>query len=190
MKAGSRANVASSFTVVKGAMIDETYADFAEWERRQLHSAAREFWCRQYPRPPARLALAMDYPPPTSRSFAGASFARYLDSRPLRAFCRERDCTLFTLLLSAFFCTLRRLGGPAFALRDHGLKGRGLGLDDSLSQAAVAGQTLAAQALMGEVRGAVPAFGIQEKAQGGGRQEAANLQFRGRRALGDMDHLQ
>ena len=32
MKAGSRANVASSFTVVKGAMIDETYAVFAAWD--------------------------------------------------------------------------------------------------------------------------------------------------------------
>lgn len=32
MKAGSRANVASSFTVIKGAMIDETYAVFAAWD--------------------------------------------------------------------------------------------------------------------------------------------------------------
>jgi len=32
MTAGSRANVASSFTVVKGAMIDETYAVFAAWD--------------------------------------------------------------------------------------------------------------------------------------------------------------
>lgn len=32
MKAGSRANVASSFTVVKGAMVDETYAVFAAWD--------------------------------------------------------------------------------------------------------------------------------------------------------------
>lgn len=32
MKAPSRANVASSFTVVKGAMIDETYAVLAAWD--------------------------------------------------------------------------------------------------------------------------------------------------------------
>jgi hypothetical protein len=32
MNGGSRANVASSFTVVKGAMIDETYAVFAAWD--------------------------------------------------------------------------------------------------------------------------------------------------------------
>src|SRR5438874_11293072 len=32
MKAASRANVVSSFTVVKGAMIDETYAVFAGWD--------------------------------------------------------------------------------------------------------------------------------------------------------------
>jgi hypothetical protein len=32
MKPSSRANVASSFTVVKGAMIDETYAVFAAWD--------------------------------------------------------------------------------------------------------------------------------------------------------------
>jgi hypothetical protein len=32
MKSSSRANVASSFTVVKGAMINETYAVFAAWD--------------------------------------------------------------------------------------------------------------------------------------------------------------
>lgn len=32
MTAGSRANVVSSFTVVKGAMIDETYAVFTSWD--------------------------------------------------------------------------------------------------------------------------------------------------------------
>jgi hypothetical protein len=32
LKAGSRANVVSSFTVVKGAMIEETYAVFAAWD--------------------------------------------------------------------------------------------------------------------------------------------------------------
>ncbi len=32
MKKTSRANVASSFTIVKGAMIDETYAVFAAWD--------------------------------------------------------------------------------------------------------------------------------------------------------------
>ena len=32
MKPASRANVASSFTVVKGSMIDETYAVFAAWD--------------------------------------------------------------------------------------------------------------------------------------------------------------
>ncbi len=32
MKPSSRSNVASSFTVVKGAMIDETYATFAAWD--------------------------------------------------------------------------------------------------------------------------------------------------------------
>lgn len=32
MRAGARTNVASSFTVIKGAMIDETYAVFAAWD--------------------------------------------------------------------------------------------------------------------------------------------------------------
>jgi hypothetical protein len=32
MKPASRANVASSFTIIKGAMIDETYAVFAAWD--------------------------------------------------------------------------------------------------------------------------------------------------------------
>jgi len=32
VKAAARANVASSFTAVKGAMINETYAVFAAWD--------------------------------------------------------------------------------------------------------------------------------------------------------------
>jgi hypothetical protein len=32
MMATARANVASSFTLIKGAMIDETYAVFAAWD--------------------------------------------------------------------------------------------------------------------------------------------------------------
>ena len=32
MKGPDRSNVASSFTLIKGAMIDETYAVFAEWD--------------------------------------------------------------------------------------------------------------------------------------------------------------
>ena len=34
----SRANVASSFTVIKGAMIDETYAVFADWDFELLEA--------------------------------------------------------------------------------------------------------------------------------------------------------
>jgi hypothetical protein len=32
MTARSRANVASSFTIIKGAMIEETYAVFSVWD--------------------------------------------------------------------------------------------------------------------------------------------------------------
>jgi hypothetical protein len=32
MKASSRANIVSSFPLIKGAMIDETYAIFAAWD--------------------------------------------------------------------------------------------------------------------------------------------------------------
>ena len=32
MRPASRANVASSFTVIKGAIIDETYSVFAQWD--------------------------------------------------------------------------------------------------------------------------------------------------------------
>ncbi len=46
MKAASRANVASSFTIVKGAMIDEAYAVFAAWDltrsKRENLSRLRE----------------------------------------------------------------------------------------------------------------------------------------------------
>ena len=48
MTSATRANVASSFTVIKGAMIEETYAVFAAWD---LLLEARE------PRPAARKEL-------------------------------------------------------------------------------------------------------------------------------------
>lgn len=35
MTASARAHVASSFTLIKGAMIDETYAVFAAWDFAQ-----------------------------------------------------------------------------------------------------------------------------------------------------------
>src|SRR5689334_6889014 len=39
MKSSARANVASSFTAVKGAMIPETYAVFSEWDFAQSKRA-------------------------------------------------------------------------------------------------------------------------------------------------------
>jgi hypothetical protein len=39
VKAGSRAHIVSSFTIIKGAMIDETYATFAAWD---LEKSKRE----------------------------------------------------------------------------------------------------------------------------------------------------
>ena len=56
MKASSRANVVSSFTVVKGAMIDETYAVFAAWDfarrsaRTSIAFATRTSSARAAPR--------------------------------------------------------------------------------------------------------------------------------------------
>ena len=46
MKSASRANVASSFTVIKGAMIEETYAVFAEWDLA-VRSARTSTGCAQ-----------------------------------------------------------------------------------------------------------------------------------------------
>ena len=39
MSAAPRANIVSSFTVIKGAMIDETYAVFAAWDFTQSKRA-------------------------------------------------------------------------------------------------------------------------------------------------------
>ena len=41
MKLASRANVVSSFTIVKGAMIDETHAVFATWDFARTKRANR-----------------------------------------------------------------------------------------------------------------------------------------------------
>ncbi len=99
------------------APVERGYSDFADWERAFFGSPAyakqRDFWLGRYARPPARLALPADFPPPARKSFAGASFIRFLDSREAKAFSMGQGATLFMTLLAAFFCTLARLTGQA-----------------------------------------------------------------------------
>jgi hypothetical protein len=42
MKAPARSNIASSFTLIKGAMINETYAVFAKWDFGSYHASFRK----------------------------------------------------------------------------------------------------------------------------------------------------
>jgi len=90
-------------------------ADFADWEREFFASAEyarqRDFWLARHARPPERLGFPTDFAPPQGKSFRGASLIRHLDTAGLKAFCRERGATLFTVLLAAFACVLHRSTG-------------------------------------------------------------------------------
>jgi amino acid adenylation domain-containing protein len=95
--------------------IARSAADFAGWEREFFASAEyarqRDFWLARYARPPERLAFPTDFAPPQGKSFRGASLLRHLETAGLRAFCRERGATLFTVLLAAFACVLHHATG-------------------------------------------------------------------------------
>lgn len=99
------------------APMERGYSDFAAWERAFFDSPdyarQRDFWLGRHAKPPERLALPTDFPPPARKSFEGASFIRYLDSRGAKAFSIRQGATLFMTLLAAFYCTLARLTGQS-----------------------------------------------------------------------------
>ncbi|KJR63083.1 hypothetical protein VY88_23170 [Azospirillum thiophilum] len=94
------------------------YADYALWQKNLLGAGEAErqlaFWLDRLGGDRAPLELPSDRPRPARQSHRGALLRFTLDAElagRLRAFARERDVTLFMLLLSAFSLLLHRHSG-------------------------------------------------------------------------------
>ncbi len=94
------------------------YADFAAWQRDWLEAgrSARQldYWSERLRGAPPALELPADFPRPAEQRFRGAWAWRSLDGAQagrLRALARERQCTLYMLMLATFNVLLQRYSG-------------------------------------------------------------------------------
>ena len=91
------------------------YADYAVWQRKWLDSAElerqTEYWRRQLEGLPPLLELPWDRPRSAAMRYRGASVLRILPAglaEGLRNVARSRGCTLFMVMLTAFYVLLQR----------------------------------------------------------------------------------
>ncbi|WP_445327111.1 amino acid adenylation domain-containing protein [Xenorhabdus sp. PB30.3] len=94
------------------------YADYAVWQRDNLHEAAlnrqREFWCHQLRDAPALLTLPTDRPRPASQTFTGGRVPVHFNAEllaSLKTLGQRHNNTLFMTLLTAWSIVLARLSG-------------------------------------------------------------------------------
>jgi amino acid adenylation domain-containing protein len=94
------------------------YADYAVWQRRWLDGTEQdrqaEFWQAQLAGLPPLLELPWDRPRSAAMRYRGASVLRVLPAGladQLRKLGREQGCTLFMVMLSAFYVLLMRYSG-------------------------------------------------------------------------------
>jgi amino acid adenylation domain-containing protein len=94
------------------------YADYAFWQRRQQVDARQAadlaWWRGQLAGMPTALELPTDFPRPAEQQFQGAWIRRSLPpelATALRALARDRQCTLYMVLLAAFDVLLSRYSG-------------------------------------------------------------------------------
>ena len=94
------------------------YADYSVWQRKWLDSAELErqtaYWREQLQGLPPLLELPWDRPRSAAMRYRGASVLRVLPAQlaeALRSLGRTRGCTLFMVMLTAFYVLLQRYAG-------------------------------------------------------------------------------
>ena len=94
------------------------YADYADWQRHMLETGVGqkqvEFWRAELSGTLPLLDLPTDRPRPAAQTFAGAQYLHAIPrdlSDRLRTLSRQRNVTLFMLLLAGFQATLCRYAG-------------------------------------------------------------------------------
>jgi amino acid adenylation domain-containing protein len=111
----------TAFLAEEGMPLDELpiqYADFAVWQREQMHGTRLEtqlaYWQRQFTDGLPVLQLPTDHPRPTVQTFAGARAAVRLPASllgDLKAMSRHEGATLFMTLLTGYYALLARYSG-------------------------------------------------------------------------------
>ena len=96
------------------------YADFAQWQRRQLSGDSLQrmlaYWTQQLAGLPVVHSFPLDKKRPEKQSVAGALVSQSLDKHlgdSLIALGRRQDCTLFMLMQAAFSVLLGRYSGES-----------------------------------------------------------------------------
>jgi amino acid adenylation domain-containing protein/natural product biosynthesis luciferase-like monooxygenase protein/non-ribosomal peptide synthase protein (TIGR01720 family) len=96
------------------------YADFAQWQRRQLSGDSLQrmlaYWTQQLAGLPVVHSFPLDKKRPEKQSVAGALVSQSLDKQlgdSLMALARRQDCTLFMLMQAAFSVLLGRYSGES-----------------------------------------------------------------------------
>jgi amino acid adenylation domain-containing protein len=94
------------------------YSDFLTWQTAWLTTPegqnSRDFWLSRFKELPPALDLPLDFPRHQGQAFKGASKSIVLNDRlcqRLYEIAREKDVTLFTLLLAGFGLLLHRYSG-------------------------------------------------------------------------------
>lgn len=119
------------------APLPAQYADYAQWQRRLLGSAADpqsrlstqlDFWQRTLAGMPELLELPTDRPRPAHRSHHGSKVEFTIGAdlhRTLSALARKHDATLFMVVHAAFALLLERLTGTSHPTIGTPVAGRG-----------------------------------------------------------------
>jgi amino acid adenylation domain-containing protein len=103
-----------------GAHLDEIRTSYLGYTRRQLKkwtqaemlAAGRDFWARRLAGMPFMLDLPTDFPRPVTQTLNGASIQFSVSSeltQKLTRMARERNTTMFTLLMAAYQVLLHRI---------------------------------------------------------------------------------
>ncbi len=107
------------------------YADFAAWQRRWLSGAVLEdqlaYWRQRLSGAPEALDLPTDRPRPAVETSRGAHLSTPLPpalTAGVRALSRDRDATLFMVLLAGFATQLHRYTGASDVLLGSPVAGR------------------------------------------------------------------
>ncbi|MFN8494521.1 MAG: amino acid adenylation domain-containing protein [Caldilineaceae bacterium] len=96
------------------APLARQYADFAHWQQQQDMTQAFAYWQQQLAKPLPMLELPFDYRPPTQQDHRGGAVYQRLSaarSTAIRAFARQQETTLFTLLLTTLNLLFHRYTG-------------------------------------------------------------------------------
>ncbi|HTC92439.1 MAG TPA: condensation domain-containing protein, partial [Terriglobales bacterium] len=107
------------------------YGDYAAWQLELLKGAGQqdqlEFWKKQLAVRPAFLELPTDFSRPAVQTFRGSRRTRKIDAdlaRKLESLCKEKEVSLFMLLLAAFQALLHRYSGQSCVIVGSPITGR------------------------------------------------------------------